>query len=273
MRNAIFVCLLAAAVAMPSTALGGQNPPTVEDLADRRPNPSQPDFTIVNLPTTLRVPRFRSAFRVTHRFSRSLGQGDFGDLASDMFGIDSGALIGLEYRFGLMRGLQVGILRTSDRTIDLFTQYSLLRRGSRAVDVTASIDGTDNFTDSYSPALGLILSQELGTRGALYVQPQWVDNSNPAAATAGVDNDTFKVGLGARLRITPTVYLVGEYIPRIGYDPGVNHGTFAIEKRAGGHVFQLNFSNGLGNTPGQLARGGTGSQDWYLGFNISRKFF
>jgi hypothetical protein len=24
---------------------------------------------------------------------------------------------------------------------------------------------------------------------------------------------------------------------------------------------------------GQLARGGTGSEDWYLGFNISRKFF
>ena len=78
---------------------------------------------------------------------------------------------------------------------------------------------------------------------------------------------------GARLRIRPTVYLIGEFIPRVGYTPGVNHGTFAIEKRAGGHVFQLNFSNGLGNTPGQLARGGTGSEDWYLGFNISRKFF
>ena len=49
--------------------------------------------------------------------------------------------------------------------------------------------------------------------------------------------------------------------------------SFGIEKRAGGHVFQLNFSNGFGTTMGQLARGGTGSEDWYLGFNISRKFF
>jgi hypothetical protein len=58
-----------------------------------------------------------------------------------------------------------------------------------------------------------------------------------------------------------------------GYDPGVHHGSFGLEKRAGGHVFQVNFSNGFGTTMGQVARGGTGGEDWYLGFNISRKFF
>jgi hypothetical protein len=54
---------------------------------------------------------------------------------------------------------------------------------------------------------------------------------------------------------------------------GANQASCAIEKRAGGHDFQLNFSNGFGTTMGQLARGGTSSDDWYLGFNISRKFF
>ena len=52
-----------------------------------------------------------------------------------------------------------------------------------------------------------------------------------------------------------------------------DHATFAVEKRAGGHMFQLNFSNSFGNTPAQTARGGTSNDDWYLGFNISRKFF
>ena len=33
----------------------------------------------------------QSAFRVTHRFTRPLGQGDFGNLAEDLFGLDSGA--------------------------------------------------------------------------------------------------------------------------------------------------------------------------------------
>ena len=236
----------------------------------------QPDFTLITLPTTLRMPRFKSAFRVTHRFGRSLGSGDFSDLARDLFGLDSGAQIGLEYRFGLMRGLQAGIHRTSNKTIEFFGQYSLLQQGGSpvGVGVLASVDGTNNFEDVYSPALGVVLSRTLGGHGALYFEPIWVHNSNTAPDVAGIDNDTMMLGVGARLRVRPTVYLVGEIIPRVsGYDPGVTHGSFAIEKRAGGHSFQLNFSNSFGTTMGQLARGGFTNDDWYLGFNISRKFF
>ena len=68
--------------------------------------------------------------------------------------------------------------------------------------------------------------------------------------------------------------LVGEVVPRVsGYKPGVNHGGFSIEKRAGGHLFQLNFSNSWATTMGQMARGGFTGDNWFLGFNISRKFF
>src|SRR5688500_2525767 len=114
--------LLVLALAAPGGAFAAQNPPAppppaVDDDPDRDPNPSQPDFTIVNLPTTLRVPRFKSAFRVTHRFGRPLGEGSLGDLAGDLFGLDSGAQIGLEYRFGIMRATQIGFHRTSDRKI------------------------------------------------------------------------------------------------------------------------------------------------------------
>jgi hypothetical protein len=249
-----------------------------EDDPDRDLNLAQPDFSLVNLRTTLRLPRFKSAFRVTHRFGRSLGQGDFGDLAEDLFGLDSGGLIGLEYRFGLMRGWQVGFLRTSDRTINFFTQYSVMNQKSGSpvgIDAVATIDGTNNMRDSYSPALGAVISREIGDRAAIYLQPMWVNNTNTLPSSLADHNDTFFVGLGARVRIRPTVYLVGEVSPRAGNSnsPGAHHGSFGIEKRAGGHTFQLNFSNGLGNTPGQLARGGASSDDWYIGFNISRKFF
>jgi hypothetical protein len=254
-----------------------QNPPIPPaDDIDLDPNPSQPDFALVNLPTTLRLPRMKSAFRVTHRFIRPLGEDDFGALAEDLFGLDNGAIIGLDYRFGLMSGLQAGILRTSgDRSIEFFGQYNLLNQRSGAVvgvGVLASVDGTNNFRDSYSPALGVAISRELGDHGAIYVEPVWVHNSN-LDDLAGDDNSSFLVGLGARLRVRPTVYLTGEFTPRAGYSPGVHQGSFAIEKRAGGHVFQLNFSNGFGNTMGQLARGGTSNDNWHLGFNISRKFF
>ena len=288
-RRFLLALLLTCSTVSPAFALGAeagrdatlpakaaQNPPAAPaDDRDLDPNPSQPDFALVNLPTTLRLPRMKSAFRVTHRFIRPLGEDDFGSLAEDLFGLDNGAIIGLEYRFGLISGLQAGVLRTSDRTIEFFGQYNVLNQRSGAafgLGVLASVDGRDNFRDSYSPALGVAISRELGNHGAVYVEPVWVHNSNPDDLP-GDDNSSFLVGLGARLRVRPTVYVTGEFTPRAGYSPGVHQGSFAFEKRAGGHVFQLNFSNGFGNTMGQLARGGTSNDNWHLGFNISRKFF
>ena len=276
-----FLVVLAAAGCWPEQA-SAQSASAVQagappDDPDLDLVPLQPDFTVVAMPTALRLPRFKSSFRVTHRFGRALGQGDFGDLASDLFGLDSAGQIGLEYRFGLMRGTQVGIHRTSDRTIEFFAQYDLMQeRDGRFVNLAAiaSIDGTNNMQDSYSPALGVVLSRSFAPVGTIFVQPVWVNNSNPLPSELVDDNDTFMIGVGTRIRIRPTVYLVGEIIPRLtANDDGVNQASFGIEKRAGGHVFQLNFSNGLGTTMGQIARGGGTNDDWYLGFNISRKFF
>ena len=249
----------------------------VEDDPDLDLNPLQPDFMVITMPTTLRVPRHKSSFRVTHRFARPLGAGDFGELAADLFGLDSGAQIGLEYPFGLVRGTQVGIHRTSDRTIEFFAQHDIMQeRDSHPVSlaVIGTVDGTNNFRDRYTPALGVVLSRQIRRVGAVYLQPVWVSNSNPLPSELAVDDDSFLLGVGTRLRLRPTVYLVAEIIPRVtGFDPGVNQMAFGLEKRAGGHTFQIDFSNGFGTTMGQIARGGTGNDDWYLGFHISRKFF
>ena len=242
--------------------------------SDRAVDPSEPDFTLIGLPTTLRMPKFASAFRVTHRFTRSLGQGDFGDLLADGFGTDGGAQIGLEYRFGLLSGTQVSVHRTSDKTIQFLGQQQLLRQSEGSLiglDVVASIEGLDNFQETYSPAIGAVVSRKLGVHGAIYVQPIWVGNTD--FFDLSDEDDTFIVGVGTRLRLASKLYIVAEVAPRFGYDPGVMHGSFAVEMRAGGHSFQINFSDGWGTTMAQLARGGFDSDNWYLGFNISRKFF
>src|SRR5919106_343248 len=100
---------------------------------DGRVDPLQPDFNLAALHTNLRMPLHKWSFRITHRFNRPLGQGDFADLASDFFSFDSSANIGLELRFGLLRGTQIGVHRTSDRTIELFAQHNVLnqRDGAR----------------------------------------------------------------------------------------------------------------------------------------------
>ena len=274
-----FVAIAAVAVVLDGVAFAQQRTapaPRVQDDPDLDFNFAQPDFTLITLPTTLRLPRFKSQFRVTHRFGRPLGAGDFGDLAGDLFGLDTGAVIGLEYRFGIMRGTQVGLHRTSGKTIEFFGEHNLMNQDADTpigLNVVASIDGTNNFRDRYSPALGVAVSRQFANHGAIYFEPIWVNNSNPLPTALADDNDTFLMGVGARVRVRPSVYLVGEIVPRAGHAPGVNHAAFALEKHVGGHMFQLNFSNGFGTTMGQIARGGTGNDDWYLGFNISRKFF
>jgi len=262
----------------PQAAAAQQPDPQASQTApgDRAVDPSQPDFTLIALPTTLRMPKFASAFRVTHRFNRPLGDGDFGDLVEDAFGLDGGAQIGLEYRFGIWSGTQVGIHRTNDKTIEFFLQHQVFRQNDRipvGIDALAAIEGTNNFRDSHSPALGAVVSRTLGRFGAVYASPIWVNNSNPDLIEFVDDNDTFMVGLGARLRVRPSVYVLVEGAPRFGYKEGKPHLSFALEKRAGGHAFQVNFSNGFGTTLAQVARGGIDYDNWFLGFNISRKFF
>ena len=270
------ICAVALVVPDLAQAQQAAQPAAQERDPDQNLDALQPDFTLSALPTTLRLPRFKSAFRVTHRFGRPLGSGSFGDLAADFFGLDSGAQIGLEYRFGLMRGTQGGIYRTNDRTIEFFVEHSLMQQSDTAaigLSAFAAMDGTNNFRDSYSPALGAIVSRKVGRAGALYVEPMWIDNSNPLPSEVVDSNDTFVLGLGGRFRIMRTVYLVAEGAPRIGgYDPDRAHWTVGLEKLVGGHLFQINVSNGVGTTIGQIARGGS-KDDVFLGFNITRKFW
>jgi hypothetical protein len=270
----VVLALVPAAGAAPSQ--DPQPPPERAD-PDARVDPLQPDFNLAALPTTLRVPARKWAFRVTHRFTRPVGEGDFGDLLRDAFGFDAGAQIGLELRYGLIPGTQLVVHRTSDRTIQITAQHNVFserRGGTIGLDALVGFDGDNNLRQERRAIVGAVASKHIGALGAIYAEPLWVSNTN-TIDSPGTDNNTLLLGLGARLRIRPSVYLLGEITPRLaGYDPGVNQASFGIEGRAGGHLFQLNFSNGFGTTLSQLAaRGGVGNDNWYIGFNIARKFF
>ena len=256
-----------AANASPVAAAQSTDDDTALDLAE-------PDFTLVNLPTTLRLPLHKGDFHLTHRFNGNLRQGSFGQQASELFGLDRGANIGFEYRYGIVRHVEVAAYRASfDRTIQLSGKYDAIHQGAAipvSVSGLVSIEGPNNFQERFAPALGAVVSRTIQQRVALYVAPIWVHNS---AAAIGVDRETFMVGLGGRLRLGSSTYLVGEITPRAaGYAPGDAEYGFGIEKRYGGHVFLLTFANTFGTTWGQLARGGS-PETLYLGFNLTRKFF
>jgi len=247
---------------------------TAADDDDAAPVLAEPDFRVLNLPSTLRLPLHGSNFQLTHRFNGNLRRGSLGGNASNLFGLDQGAVVGFEYRFGIARHLQAAVYRTAiDKTFQFYGKYDAVRQGDSipvSLSALVSVEGADNFQERYAPALGLVISRLVGDRLAVYATPVWVHNT---AALLNIDRDTFFVGIGGRVRVSSTVYLVGEVAPRTGgYSPDKAAYGFAIEKRAGGHLFQLNFNNGQGTTFGQLARGGF-SDSLYLGFNLARKFF
>ena len=137
-----------------------------------------------------------------------------------------------------------------------------------------TFEGANNLQGNLSPAVGAIVSRRVSKYAALYAEPIVVFNTNPLDSSLVSSNDTFMLGLGGRLRIRPSTYIVGEFTPRLaGYTPGVGLISFGLEGRAGGHLFQVNFSNGIGTTLGQIARGSVDNNSWFIGFNISRKFF
>jgi hypothetical protein len=279
---ALVIVLRMAAVAQEVQSISNLSqaePVTPSDAAaadddDSAPVLAEPDFRVLNLPSTLRLPRHGSNFQLTHRFNGNLRRGSLGGNAGNLFGLDQGAAVGFEYRFGIARHLQAAVYRTAiDKVFQFYTKYDAVRQGdSLPVSLSAlvSVEGADNFQERYSPALGLVVSRMAGHRLAVYATPVWVHNT---AALLNIDRDTFFVGIGGRVRVSSTVYVVAEVAPRAsGYSPDKPAYGFGVEKRAGGHLFQINFNNGQGTTFGQLARGGF-PNSLYLGFNLARKFF
>lgn len=145
------------------------------------------------------------------------------------------------------------------------------------------------------PAAGVVTSFTRGQSLALYASPVFVNGTREAEVLGGGSHDhdhlatadvpehaqegdehadhegTFFLGLGGRLRVLPSVFLAGEISPPLaGHDPGDAGWGVSIEKWTRGHTLALTLTNFFGNTPGQIARGGTGAL--YLGFNITRKF-
>ena len=279
---ALVIVLRMAAVAQEVQSISNPSqaaPATPSDAApadddDSAPVLAEPDFRVLNLPSTLRLPRHGSNFQLTHRFNGNLREGSLGGNAGSLFGLDQGAAVGFEYRFGIARHLQAAAYRTAiDKTFQFYGKYDAVRQGASipvSLSALISMEGADNFQERYSPAVGLVVSRMAGDRLALYATPVWVHNT---AALLNVDRDTVFVGIGGRVRVSSTVYVVAEVAPRTsGYRPDKAAYGFALEKRAGGHMFQLNFNNGQGTTLGQIARGGF-PNSLYLGFNLARKFF
>ncbi len=285
-----FLLLAFLMFAAPGFAQTATPPPAEPDqVSAATPLPAQIDLNLINLPTTQSIGAHKGYFRLTHRFARDLRRGTVGELASDLFSLDNGAIIGLEYRFGITSNIQAGVHRSLlSKTIQTFGRWDALRQGAASpvgVSLTLSVEGLNNLRQKRQQAVAVTFSRTFGDRLALYATPAFVRGTHAVDVIAGHDHDlglaedehahhadTWFSGVGARVRFSQSGYITGEYTPRLhGYDPNRGEWGAAVEKRTHGHTLQMNITNSFGTTFGQLARGGS-PHDIYLGFGVTRRF-
>ncbi|HQX83727.1 MAG TPA: hypothetical protein PKW63_18325, partial [Vicinamibacterales bacterium] len=110
-RNWVWVLVASIGVAMflPATAAAQAVAATDDPDRDLQVVVGEPDFTLGALPTTLRLPKGKMAFRITHRFTYKINDGSFGQFLENGLGFDSSATSGFELRFGLAAGTQLTV--------------------------------------------------------------------------------------------------------------------------------------------------------------------
>ena len=200
----------------------------------------------------MRLPLFKSNFRLTHRFAGNLKRGTFSQQASSLFGIDQGAIIGFDTEWPSPKACRH---RSTDRasTGRFSCTVSTTRSDSagqcrRLIPALASVEGANNFREKDVASFGVVVSRIVGTRVAAYLTPIWTDNTTASLEPIAHDHDaadaptvegperqqsTTSVGVGARVRVHADV-CCGEIVPRAsGYAPDEPAYGVSIEKRVG----------------------------------------
>ncbi|MEW5900095.1 MAG: DUF5777 family beta-barrel protein, partial [Acidobacteriota bacterium] len=119
----------------------------------------------------------------------------------------------------------------------------------------------------------LSLGFQLNNRISFLVAPGYCSNTNFWVPSS---EGTFSLGVGGRFMVLDDLSLIAEWVPVLaGYKDLVDSWGLGIEKKIGGHVFQVFITNSLGMTASQFLPGGDlllSDGDFRFGFNIFRSF-
>ena len=227
---ALFTVLTSAAAAQEAqpTSDTSQSEPasqsdvTPDDDDDAELVLAEPDFRVLNLPSTLRLPRPRIELPAHAPVQR---QSSAGQLQRRTPAICSGSI--KERR---------SVSSTGSASRGICKPLSIVRRSTRPSSSTASTTpcvrairsrcrsrrsspwkAPTTSRNGIRPRWAWSFREWFADRLAVYATPVWVHNT---AAILNIDCDTFFVGIGGRVRVSSTVYLVGEVAPRAGgYSP------------------------------------------------------
>jgi cytochrome c oxidase subunit 2 len=274
-------------------------------------------YRLINVPTPKRVLKGSVNLYFTHRFAqpvRPLGRSD-----DDLLGLDSFSVSSLGGFYGVTDRLYVSAYRSPIcqsglcKTIELGVGYHLLNEAGRspiALSTYASVEGDRNFKENYTYNLQLMIARSASKYVHLFFSPAIHLNANgnrrfdprsedffprePLADQFNQDRHGGSFGFGASARIRPSISLMFEYTPRVGFklgrvdpifvpDTGRLSGFtvsseaemgFGIEKDVGRHTFALTFSNTQTTTTSRYnsSNQGLSPSRFSIGFNLYRRF-
>ena len=198
------------------------------------------------------------------------------------------------------------------KTIELGLGYHWLSEAGRsplALSTYASVEGEENFSNRYTYNIQAMLARSVTRYVNLFFSPAVHINANGSgrfnprpgflppqlvdAFRLGKHSGSFGFGVNGRIR--PTVSLLVEYTPRVGFKlgqvlPVFDEQTgnfvgfenrseaemgFGIEKRIGRHVFSLTFSNTQATTTSRYNSSNLAlpPSKFAIGFNLFRRLF
>jgi hypothetical protein len=209
---------------------------------------------------------------ITHRFNDDAKD----DGGGRLWGLDSGAATMLGVEYVPVKDLAVQVYRVNTYSdYELALKTTLLRPKASLPLAIGLRGGLDWRTASYAAketsAFGqALVSYTIADRVTVAAAPSWVQNT-------GFQKDVWNVPVAVQVKITKTIAVMGEYVPRKNVVPNsVGQWSASIEKQLFNHHFALWMGNSQATTVDQTIGGdflsGVTDRNMKLGFTIMRAF-
>ncbi|HWM93090.1 MAG TPA: DUF5777 family beta-barrel protein [Thermoanaerobaculia bacterium] len=227
---------------------------------------------LINVPTPYPVRARTLEVVFIHRFHLPINDGS----SADLWGLDSGADIGLGLAWGITSHLDVSLLRSSfQEDFELAGKFLFLEQAPRiplTLAVRAGVDRLerDGIEDPTRPFAQLLLARRFGRGFNLLLSPSWVRDTPRL-------RDAFNVPVGLTLMLPRETLLELEVVPENrDLDESETAWHVALSKDLGGHIFEVILGNSRAVTVNQYLGGdsaaGFEAGDVRLGFNLIRDF-
>lgn len=231
---------------------------------------------VVNLPTAETLQKGDIHFEISHRFNTPVSAS-----WGEVFGFDGSVSMRLALGYAFTDDLLFTLGRSNrEGNIDYRFKYKALQIRNEVLPTLVSvriggafngkarnIDSADKHQFYGQLIVNTLYKKKLG----IGIVPSYLYNSHIYCLET---QDTFTLGMYAQYYVTEGWNVFLEFNPTVtGWRDEFNSMAFGIELETGGHFFKILLGNNTKLNPSQYLAGAVhelNSNDWHLGFNITR---